>query len=271
MFAVPETAVRRIHASSGTTGRPTVVGYTENDLGIWAAVVARSIRAAGGRPGDRLHNAYGYGLFTGGLGAHYGAERLGCTSWEAEVKTKGRLVLDCVVRDLAASAGLKLHPAYDDYPADTAALDPYLKIAAEAGVPVTVHSSPGPADPDLIARLAERFPAVPFVLYHTFLGPPEGRQRAARHAKRLTNVHLETSWCASDAVERLLDEVGPDRVLFGSDAATDGPSHFVRRPPNIEMRENYNGSLLRLAKRLKPAVTRNLLEDNARKLFGLKP
>jgi phenylacetate-CoA ligase len=79
MFAVPEGDVRRVHASSGTTGRPTVVGYTEQDLDTWAAVVARSIRAAGGRPGDRLHNAYGYGLFTGGLGAHYGAERLGCT------------------------------------------------------------------------------------------------------------------------------------------------------------------------------------------------
>src|SRR5690349_5412654 len=79
MFAVPEADVRRIHASSGTTGRPTVVGYTQNDLDMWATVVARSIRAAGGRPGDRLHNAYGYGLFTGGLGAHYGAEKLGCT------------------------------------------------------------------------------------------------------------------------------------------------------------------------------------------------
>jgi phenylacetate-CoA ligase len=79
MFAVPQDQVRRIHASSGTTGRPTVVGYTETDLDTWATVMARSIRAAGGRPGDRLHNAYGYGLFTGGLGAHYGAEKLGCT------------------------------------------------------------------------------------------------------------------------------------------------------------------------------------------------
>ena len=78
MFAVPLSEVRRIHASSGTTGRPTVVGYTADDLGTWAAVMARSIRAAGGRPGDLLHNAYGYGLFTGGLGVHYGAERLGC-------------------------------------------------------------------------------------------------------------------------------------------------------------------------------------------------
>ncbi|WP_069758571.1 phenylacetate--CoA ligase PaaK [Streptomyces sp. LUP47B] len=79
MFAVPRDHVRRIHASSGTTGRPTVVGYTENDLDLWADMVARSIRAAGGRPGDVVHVAYGYGLFTGGLGAHYGAERLGCT------------------------------------------------------------------------------------------------------------------------------------------------------------------------------------------------
>ncbi|MEU6853934.1 phenylacetate--CoA ligase PaaK [Actinacidiphila alni] len=79
MFAVPMSEVRRVHASSGTTGRPTVVGYTENDLSMWAEVVARSIRAAGGRPGDRIHVAYGYGLFTGGLGAHYGAERAGCT------------------------------------------------------------------------------------------------------------------------------------------------------------------------------------------------
>src|ERR671932_2355972 len=79
MFAVPGEQVRRIHASSGTTGRPTVVGYTERDLDTWATVMARSIRAAGGRPGDRVHVAYGYGLFTGGLGAHYGAEALGCT------------------------------------------------------------------------------------------------------------------------------------------------------------------------------------------------
>ncbi len=79
MFAVPLDRVARIHASSGTTGRATVVGYTERDLDTWADVVARSIRAAGGRPGSRVHVAYGYGLFTGGLGAHYGAERLGCT------------------------------------------------------------------------------------------------------------------------------------------------------------------------------------------------
>lgn len=79
MFAVPREEVRRIHASSGTTGKPTVVGYTQNDLDNWADLIARSLYASGVRPGWRVHNAYGYGLFTGGLGAHAGIERLGCT------------------------------------------------------------------------------------------------------------------------------------------------------------------------------------------------
>jgi phenylacetate-CoA ligase len=79
MFAVPRELVLRLHASSGTTGRPTVVGYTRGDLDLWSDLMARSLACAGARPGDIVHNAYGYGLFTGGLGAHYGAERLGCT------------------------------------------------------------------------------------------------------------------------------------------------------------------------------------------------
>ena len=79
MFAVPREKVVRVHASSGTTGKPTVVGYTQNDVDMWARLMARSIHVSGGRPGDILHVSYGYGLFTGGLGAHYGAERLGCT------------------------------------------------------------------------------------------------------------------------------------------------------------------------------------------------
>src|SRR5262249_42584686 len=78
MLAVPMHEIVRIHASSGTTGKPTVVGYTRGDIELWSALMARSIRAAGGRPGDKMHVAYGYGLFTGGLGFHYGAEHLGC-------------------------------------------------------------------------------------------------------------------------------------------------------------------------------------------------
>nr|MDQ6880849.1 phenylacetate--CoA ligase [Pseudomonadota bacterium] len=79
MFAVPRERCVRIHASSGTTGKATVVGYTKNDIDVWALVMARSIRASGARPGDLVHVSYGYGLFTGGLGAHYGAEKLGLT------------------------------------------------------------------------------------------------------------------------------------------------------------------------------------------------
>src|SRR6202049_2945081 len=79
MFAVPREKLVRVHASSGTTGKPIVVGYTRADIDMWSDVMARSIRAAGGRTGMIIHNAYGYGLFTGGLGVHYGAERLGCT------------------------------------------------------------------------------------------------------------------------------------------------------------------------------------------------
>ncbi|WP_329406696.1 phenylacetate--CoA ligase [Streptomyces sp. NBC_00704] len=97
MFAVPRDRIRRIHASSGTTGRPTVVGYTDADLSMWSDVMARSLRAAGARPGDTVHVAYGYGLFTGGLGAHYGAERLGCTVIPASggmTSRQVRLILD---------------------------------------------------------------------------------------------------------------------------------------------------------------------------------
>ncbi|MGW2396079.1 phenylacetate--CoA ligase PaaK [Kitasatospora sp. NPDC001664] len=98
MFAVPMERVRRIHASSGTTGRPTVVGYTEGDLSVWADLVARSIRAAGGRAGQKVHVAYGYGLFTGGLGAHDGATRAGCTVIPASGGMTARQVQ--LIRDL---------------------------------------------------------------------------------------------------------------------------------------------------------------------------
>jgi phenylacetate-CoA ligase len=98
MFAVPRQQLRRIHASSGTTGQPTLSGYTEEDLDDWAMLMARSMRAAGGRPGMTVHVAYGYGLFTGGLGAHYGAERLGCAVIPASGGATARQVR--LIRDL---------------------------------------------------------------------------------------------------------------------------------------------------------------------------
>ncbi|MFG2264160.1 phenylacetate--CoA ligase PaaK [Streptomyces sp. NPDC048720] len=109
MFAVPRERVRRLHASSGTTGRPTVVGYTDNDLSVWSDMVARSLRAAGARPGDTVHVAYGYGLFTGGLGAHYGAERLGCTVIPASGGMTARQVQ--LIRDLEPGV-IMVTPSY---------------------------------------------------------------------------------------------------------------------------------------------------------------
>ncbi|MFG2932060.1 phenylacetate--CoA ligase PaaK [Streptomyces achromogenes] len=109
MFAVPRERIRRLHASSGTTGQPTVVGYTDRDLSVWADLVARSLRAAGGRPGDVVHVAYGYGLFTGGLGAHYGAERLGCTVVPASGGMTARQVR--LIMDLEPSV-IMVTPSY---------------------------------------------------------------------------------------------------------------------------------------------------------------
>ncbi|MGC1909935.1 MAG: AMP-binding protein, partial [Candidatus Dormiibacterota bacterium] len=109
MLAVPRNELMRIHASSGTTGRPTVVGYTGADIDTWANLMARSIRAAGGWPGDVVHVAYGYGLFTGGLGAHYGAERLGCTVVPASGGLTERQVT--LLRDLQADV-IMLTPSY---------------------------------------------------------------------------------------------------------------------------------------------------------------
>lgn len=174
-------------------------------------------------------------------------------------------------RRLAAGhVGIKLHPAHDEYPADDPRLDPYLAVAAEVGVPVAVHSASGLSDPDLIRRLADRHPTVRVLLYHTYLGWPEGRRRAARHAQQHENLYLETSWCGSDEVLRLLEEVGPERVLFGSDGAVDGPWHFTRMPPNLEGRETYNGALLRVVQTVEPDVARAYLRDNTRRLFRLE-
>ena len=124
MFAVPRQQIRRIHASSGTTGQPTVVGYTDRDIDTWATVVARSMRASGTRPGDVVHVAYGYGLFTGGLGAHYGAEKLGCTVVPISGGMTGRQVR--LIEDFGAST-IMVTPSYalsilDEYRAQ--GLDP---------------------------------------------------------------------------------------------------------------------------------------------------
>ena len=109
MFAVPMDRVVRIHASSGTTGKPTVVGYTRNDLDVWTRMVARSIRASGGRPGMKVHVAYGYGLFTGGLGAHYGAEHMGCTVIPVSGGMTGRQVQ--LIQDFAPEI-IMVTPSY---------------------------------------------------------------------------------------------------------------------------------------------------------------
>jgi hypothetical protein len=165
--------------------------------------------------------------------------------------------------------GLKLHPTIDGYRADETALDPYLEVAAELGCPVACHSAPGDADPDYIRRLAERFPTVPIVLYHTYLGDSEGRRRATAHVREQANLFLETSWCASSEALRLVAETAADRVLFGSDASVDGARHYCRHPPNVEGRETYNAGLVKLVRVLGPASTRKVMGENARRLFRL--
>ena len=182
----------------------------------------------------------------------------------------GHIELDEVRARLAAGAvGLKLHPTVDGYPAHHHALDPYLALASERGCPVACHSAPGDADPNHIRRLAERFPSVPIIMYHTYLGPPDGRRRAAAHVREQPNLYLETSWCGSDVVAWLVGEVGADRVLFGSDASIDGPTHYRRRPPNVEGRETYNDGLLALVGTLGSDAARLVMGDNARRLFRL--
>ncbi|HXG18474.1 MAG TPA: amidohydrolase family protein [Methylomirabilota bacterium] len=165
--------------------------------------------------------------------------------------------------------GIKLHPTVDDYRADDSALDPYMEIAAAVGCPVACHSAPGEADPDHIRRLAERFPTVPVILYHTYLGPSEGRRRAAQHVREQANLYLETSWCCWREVMQLVEETSAERVIFGSDASVDGPHHYCRHPPNVEGRETYNEGLVPLVRELGPERARLVLGDNARRLFHL--
>jgi phenylacetate-CoA ligase len=111
MFAIPRENCARIHASSGTTGKPTIVGYTKNDLDLWNTLIARSIQAAGGKPGDLIHNAYGYGLFTGGLGLHGGAEAMGCTITPAsggQTERQVQLICDLKPRILCCTPSYAL-------------------------------------------------------------------------------------------------------------------------------------------------------------------
>jgi hypothetical protein len=165
--------------------------------------------------------------------------------------------------------GIKLHPTVDDYPAASASLDPYLEVAGSMGRPVACHTAPGTADPDQVRALAERFPEVPVILYHTYLGPDDGRRRAARHAQELPNLYLETSWCRSAIVLELIEQVGAHRVLFGSDASIDGRPHYCHHPPNVDGVETYVDVLRALASSLEPHDARKVTGENARRLFRL--
>jgi len=140
LFAVPREQIIRLHASSGTTGKPTVVGYTRADLDMWASVMARSIFAAGGRPGDLLHNLYGYGLFTGGLGFHYGAERLGCTVVPVsggQTEKQVQLICDFKPRIVCCTPSylLTLADGFAEQGIDPASTS--LKLALAGGEPCT--------------------------------------------------------------------------------------------------------------------------------------
>ncbi len=140
LFAVPREQIIRLHASSGTTGKPTVVGYTRADLDMWAGVMARSIHAAGGRPGDLVHNANGYGMFTGGLGFHYGAERLGCTVIPmsgGQTEKQVQLINDFQPRIICCTPSylLTLADGFAEQGIDPATTS--LKIALAGGEPCT--------------------------------------------------------------------------------------------------------------------------------------
>lgn len=176
---------------------------------------------------------------------------------------------DLRLRLASGSVGIKLHPTGDDYRADDPALDPYIDIAAEMGHPVACHSAPGDSDPDHIRRLAERFPTVPVILYHTYLGPLEGRRRAVRHALEQPNLYLETSWCGWRQVMWMVEQVGEHRVMFGSDAMADGSSHYNRNPPNVEGAETYSAGMVALVGELGPRAAEMVMGGNARRLFGL--
>jgi hypothetical protein len=252
------------------------------DHRLWIAleVVDSHLHVSGGGPGALGYESYIKAADSAGIDS-------GVVSWP-EHRTLDRLELaegglrplvwvrpgetrraDVRLRLATGSVGIKLHPTVDDYRADDPALDPYVDIAAEMGRPVACHSAPGESDPDHIRRLAERFPSVAVIMYHTYLGPHEGRRRAIRHALELPNLYLETSWCGWRQVMSFVEQVGEDRVLFGSDGVADGPSHYNRNPPNVEGRETYNAGMVSMVRELGPRAARMVMGANARRLFGL--
>ncbi|MBD0695524.1 phenylacetate--CoA ligase PaaK [Streptomyces sp. CBMA123] len=205
MFAVPMERVRRIHASSGTTGRPTVVGYTENDLSMWADVVARSIRAAGGRPGHKVHIAYGYGLFTGGLGAHYGAERAGCTVIPASGGMTARQVQ--LIQDFRPEI-IMVTPSYlltllDEF--EKQGLDPRassLRIGIFGAEPWTE---------EMRREIEERLDLHAVDIYG--LSEVVGPGIAQECVETKDGLHIWEDHFYPEVVDPLADQLGPDGVL----------------------------------------------------------
>jgi phenylacetate-CoA ligase len=174
MFAVPREQAARIHASSGTTGKPTIVGYTKNDLELWDGLIARSILAAGGRPGDLLHNAFGYGLFTGGLGLHGGAERLGCAVVPAsggQTERQVQLICDLKPRIICCTPSYMLVLAEA---LEKAGVDP-----RETSLEIGLHGAE-PWSDELQNEIERRFNIAALDLYglSEVLGPGVAQERA---------------------------------------------------------------------------------------------
>ncbi|HEX2419981.1 MAG TPA: amidohydrolase family protein, partial [Acidimicrobiia bacterium] len=169
----------------------------------------------------------------------------------------------------AGHVGLKLHPGVGHYHADDPRLDPFVERAAQAKTAVAIHTGPGNSDPARIARLAARFPTVPFVLYHTYLGSQGGKRKAVRLARDHENLFLETSWCGWHTIERLIADLGPQRVIFGSDAPVDGFRHYALR--NLEGHNSYKDVMCWMSERLDTETARAIMSDNARRLFHLGP
>jgi phenylacetate-CoA ligase len=173
MFAVPRERLVRLHASSGTTGKPTIVGYTKNDLNLWSSLCARAILAAGGRPGDTVHNAYGYGLFTGGLGLHGGAERLGCAVIPAsggQTERQAQLICDLKPRIICCT------PSYMLVIAE--ALEHMGVDPAETSLEIGIHGAE-PWSEELRREIEKRFRIAALDIYglSEVIGPGVAQER----------------------------------------------------------------------------------------------